>query len=364
MNTLGLAVFGSKNWSAGSMKYPMLLSTLAITKQGSFKMQKRIKQVIIFLIVAITVLLVGGIIYQQLSITRDANNYPAPGELIEVGGHRLHLHCIGEGEPTLIIDAGAADWSLSWLTLQEDLSTLTRTCVYDRAGLGWSEAGEAPRTSDTLVRELHTLLANANIEPPYIFLGHSLGGYNARIYHEQYPDDLAGMILLESAHPDQWNQLPEEVEGLVNEQVGLLNTMSLLSNFGIVRLILPEHTHHSEDFQGIYRSHMATSGHMTASAYELGGGIESATQVPDNSLDDLPLVVVTAAKSFDAFRDFVDDFPFDESEEVWQALQLELAGLSTNSVHLISPDATHNIHFDDPEIVIEALEQMLSMLEG
>lgn len=327
-------------------------------------MQKRIIQVIIFLIGAIVILLIGGSIYQQFSIKRDADNYPAPGEMIDVGGHRLHLYCIGEGEATLIIDTGAADWSLSWLALQEDLSERTRTCVYDRAGLGWSEAGQAPRTSETLVHELHTLLANANIEPPYIFLGHSLGGYNARIYHEQYPDDLAGMILLESAHPDQWNQLPAEVEGLVEEQVGLLNTMALLSNFGIVRVILPAHAHHSDDFQGIYRSHMATSRHMTASAYELGGGIESARQVPDRSLDDLPLVVVTAANSFDAFRDFTDNLPFEEAEAAWQSLQLELAGLSTNSTHLISANATHNIHFDDPEIVIEAVEQMLSMLEG
>lgn len=327
-------------------------------------MQKRIIQVIAFLIGAIVILLIGGSIYQQVSIIRDADNYPAPGEMIDVGGHSLHLHCIGEGEPTLIIDAGAADWSLSWLALQEDLSERTRTCIYDRAGLGWSETGEAPRTSETLVRELHTLLLNANIEPPYIFLGHSLGGYNARLYHEQYPDDLAGMILLESAHPEQWNQFPAEVEGLVEEQVSLLNMMSLLSNFGIVRLILPEHAHLSEDFQGIYRSHMATSHHMTASAYELGGGIESARQVPDSSLGDLPLVVVTAGHSFDAFRDFTDDLPFEEAEATWQSLQFELTRLSTNSLHLISPNATHNIHFDDPEIVIEAVEQMLSMLEG
>ena len=325
--------------------------------------RKRTGQIIVYLIGAITILLISGVIFQQVSLMQDARNYPPPGDLIDAGGHRLHLHCIGEGEPTLIVDTGAADWSLSWLELQDDLSELTRSCIYDRAGLGWSEAGEAPRTSDVLVSELHTLLENAGIETPFIYLGHSLGGYNARIYHEQYPDDLAGIILLESAHPEQWTQLPPEVEALIDEQVGLLNNMSLLSNLGIVRLILPEQSYLPDESHGIYRSHMANGRHMTASALELGGGIDSAALVPDSSLGDLPLVVVTAGKSFDAFRTFSDDLPFEEAEATWQALQVELAALSTNSVHLISPDAHHNINFTDPAIVIEAVEAMLSMLE-
>jgi len=323
-----------------------------------------LKRILIGLLFILVALPVSGSAYQQVSLMQDNQTYPPPGELIDIGGYSLHIHCIGEGEPTLIIDTGAADWSVSWMAIQPDLAQLTRTCIYDRAGLGWSEASPEPRTSQQLVNELHTLLNNANIEPPYILLGHSLGGYNVRIYQEQYPDEVAGIILADSAHPGQWDVLPPEVENLVSQQVGLLNNMSMLTNFGVVRLILPEHAYLSEDWQDAYSSHMARSRHLLASAGELAGGIglsaEQAAETGDSG--DLPLVVVTAGRSFDAFRAMTDDIPFDEAEATWQELQRDLATLSSNSVHLVSPDAHHTIQLTDPDIVIEAVETMLGML--
>ncbi len=325
-------------------------------------MRKRILQTLAIMVSGIMVLLALGGVYQRIAIEQDVSNFPPPGERIDVSGYRLHLHCIGAGEPTLIVDTGAADWSLSWLTLQQDLAKLTRTCVYDRAGLGWSDAGDMPRTSTQLVDELHTLLINADVQAPVVLMGHSLGGYNARLYFERYPEAVAGMILLESAHEDQWDQFPKEVEDLVNQQVGLLNTMAPLANVGLVRFILPEHEHLDAAYQGAYRAHMARGQHLTAAASELGGGIVSAQQVPQGDLGDLPLVVITAANSFDAFRAFAGDLPFAEAEQIWQTLQADLTNLSSNSVHLVSPDADHNIHFTGPSIVIEGVRQLLSML--
>ncbi|MEM7115474.1 MAG: alpha/beta hydrolase [Chloroflexota bacterium] len=196
-------------------------------------MGKRLMQIFIGLIGLILLLAAAGFIYQRMATARGATAYPPPGQLIDVGGHQLHIHCLGEGEPTLIVDTGAADWSLSWLTLHPKLAKQTRTCLYDRAGLGWSEPGPMPRASKQLVTELHTLLNNANIEPPYILLGHSLGGYNARIFHEQFPDEVRGIILLDSAHEKQWEQFPTAVSDLVTQQVGLLQSMTTLSQLGI-----------------------------------------------------------------------------------------------------------------------------------
>lgn len=328
-------------------------------------MLKRGYQIGLMTVVIVSVLLTLSVIYQQVSINQDMTNYPAPGELIDVNGHQVHLYCIGEGTPTLIIDTGAADWSLSWITIQEDLATLTRTCIYDRAGLGWSEASNLPRNSQELAEELHTLLQNAEVATPYILLGHSLGGYNARIYYEQYPEDVVGMILLESAHPDQWNQLPSEVANLVSEQSSLLHTMGLLTNFGIVRFILPAHPHLSDDLQATYRAHMTRSRHLITSGQEISGGLLSAEQARQTSdLGDLPLIVTTAAHSFDAFRDFTDAIPFENADTIWQTLQTDLTTLSSNSVHLISPIADHNIQFTDPDIILESVRQVLNMIEN
>ena len=328
-------------------------------------MRKRIIQIIIGLLVIDVALFIGGFIFQQQAMAQDIAKFPAPGQMINVGEHQLHIHCVGEGEPTLIIDTGAADWSLSWQHLHPELAKQTRTCVYDRAGLGWSEAGPNPRTSEQLVTELHTLLNNANVQPPYIVLGHSLGGYNARVFQEKYPDEVAGIILVDSAHHGQWERLPSETTQLVEDQVGLLQPMVTLSKFGIVRFLLPESEHLTAKRQEINHAHLARSQQLAASASELGNGMVSAKQAgATGDLGDLPLVVITAGKSFEAFRPLVDDFPFDEANVTWLELQSELATLSTNSVHLISEDADHNINFTDPEIILQGVAEMLSMIDS
>lgn len=315
-------------------------------------------------IVGVSILvLAAAFIYQQVRSGQEAAAFPPPGRLIDVGGHRLHLSCLGEGEPTLIIDAGAADWSLSWMALQPELARQTRTCVYDRAGLGWSEPGPAPRDSDQLVSELNILLQAAEIAPPYVLLGHSLGGYNARIFQERYPDQVAGIILLDSGHEEQWSRFPPEVTGLLNQQVSLLESMAVLGHVGVPRLLIPAHPHLAAELGQMHAAHMAQPHHLAASAAEVGHGFVSAQQAGlTGDLGDVPLVVISAEQSFEAFRPLTDQIPFEESNAVWMELQNELAGLSTNSVHLISDTADHNVNFTDPEMIEAGLAEMLMMV--
>ena len=327
-------------------------------------MRKRILQIILGLLLIDALLLLAGFVYQQQAVAQEQKRFPAPGQMVDVGGHQLHIHCLGEGDVTIIVDTGAADWSLSWQHLHANLAQQTRTCIYDRAGLGWSEAGPMPRTSETLVAELHTLLTNAEIEPPYILLGHSLGGYNARVFQDRYPEEVAGIILVDAAHPDQWERLPSETMDLVDQQVGLLETMVPLSKFGIVRFLLPTNEQLSKERQIINKAHFARDHHLATAASEFGNGVISAQQAAATAeLDDLPLVVITAGRSFDAFRPLVDEFPFEEADQTWLELQAELASLSTNSVHLVSETADHNINFTDPAMILTGVAEMMQMLE-
>ena len=125
----------------------------------------------------------------QSAKTQLAAQYPAPGQLVDIGGYKLHLNCMGEGSPTVIMDAGNNDFSVTWATVQPEIGQFTKVCSYDRAGFGWSEPSPLPRTSSVMVGELHTLLAAAELESPFVLVGHSFGGVNMRLYAHQYPSE-------------------------------------------------------------------------------------------------------------------------------------------------------------------------------
>jgi pimeloyl-ACP methyl ester carboxylesterase len=128
--------------------------------------------------------------------------YVPPGRLVDVGGYRLHLNCTGKSLPTIVLISGGGDFSFDWDLVQPEASRFARVCSYDRAGLAWSDPGPTPRSMRQEAYELHTLLKAANIEAPYVLVGHSLGGLIARVYAEQYRDEVAGMVLVDSTHED------------------------------------------------------------------------------------------------------------------------------------------------------------------
>src|SRR5512138_1677548 len=168
-----------------------------------------LKRSLIGVIIFVLVLAISGTVYQTAATESDKRNFPPPGNLIDVGGFKMHIHCEGAGSPTVILEAMSGGVSPQWGWVQPAVQKETRVCVYDRAGYGWSESDpEAPTLART-VRNLHTLLVNANVEGPYVMVGHSLGGVYVRQFATDYPDQVVGMVLIDEANPQQFVKYPE-----------------------------------------------------------------------------------------------------------------------------------------------------------
>lgn len=161
---------------------------------------RRIGRGLKWLGIGIVAILVLGFVFQAVSVEFDKRGYLPPGQIVNVDGHMMHIYCTGSGSPTVLLEAGAYS-STEWYWVQQQISTTNRVCSYDRAGNGWSEPVAGARDGLQLVHELHSLLKAANVPGPYVMAGHSLGGVTDPIYASEYPGDVLGIVLVDSAIP-------------------------------------------------------------------------------------------------------------------------------------------------------------------
>src|SRR5215210_8856488 len=173
----------------------------SVSSTTSRRFMRRIGKALLWLVVVLLALAVLGAIYQAIATELAERAYPPPGEMVGVGGYRLHINCVGQGSPTVLLDSGMGMFSAQWVRVQREVSGTTRVCAYDRAGMGWSEMGPDPRDAKQVSSELHALLGGAGIEGPYVLVGHSFGGLYMQTYAARYPDEVAGVTLVDSSQP-------------------------------------------------------------------------------------------------------------------------------------------------------------------
>ena len=178
-----------------------------------------------------------GALYQALGTRRDRMRFPPPGRLVDVGGHWLHLLESGSGDATIVLEAGLMSTVLSWSNLQRELAKSYRVVSYDRAGLGWSDLGPMPRTAERVVDELHTLLQQAAIAPPYVLVGHSFGGLTMPLFAARFPEETAGMVLVDPVVPAEWNPPSEHDRKLTRIGAQVCRRAALLSRIGLIRFV-------------------------------------------------------------------------------------------------------------------------------
>jgi pimeloyl-ACP methyl ester carboxylesterase len=294
---------------------------------------RRIGKALLGLVGALLALAVAGAIYQAIATERAERAYPPPGEKVDVGGHSLHINCVGQGSPTVVLDSGSGGFSAQWVRVQREVSGTTRVCSYDRAGMGWSEMGPEPRDAKQISSELHGLLKGANIEGPYVLVGHSFGGLYVRTYAARYPDEVAGVVLVDSSSPKQVSHQPvtrdsnepQKQSFAVVPRLARLG-VSLAARLGVVRL-LSKLAPASPDLPPQQRAQIdaltPSTRQVTTYALEL---LAPTQTLRLGSLGNKPLAVVTAPK---------------QAEPGWLKLQDDLATLSSNSIHRVVKGATH-----------------------
>ncbi|WPB79151.1 alpha/beta hydrolase [Archangium violaceum] len=283
------------------------------------------------------VLLVIGSVYQAVSAAADARDFPPPGKMVDVGGHRLHLNCTGEGRPTVVLESGAAALSSAWAWVQPEVAKTTRVCSYDRAGVAWSEPGQEPHDAAHVAGQLHTLLANAGESGPFVLVGHSLGGLFVRVYADRYPGEVAGMVLLDASHPDQTERLPESVRMQLAVSVKVMALAPAIARVGLARATgifnqlgrgLPERA-----FEEV-AVFSCSPRHLETTYAEMRAWNDSTAQVrATRGLGDMPLLVVSAGSAVSsAGAELIPAF---------QALHREMVSLSSRGQYRIIPEANH-----------------------
>ena len=316
-----------------------------------------LKRSIIVMTVGLFVLAITGMVYQTAATESDQRKYPPPGNLIDVGGFKMHIHCEGEGSPTVILEAASGGTSLNWGWIQPEVQKETRVCVYDRAGFGWSESDPRSPTLARTVRNLHTLLVNANVKGPYVMVGHSLGGVYGRGFAAEYPDEVVGVVLLDEAHPQQFVKYPEMfAEG--DSYLKMLNGIKLAARLGVNHLYFAFGG--EMDFAGLSEPQKSQLKALWSSPrfFEMQGAeIRAARNLWGDALKlddlgDLPLMALSSGAGL-GFE--------------WDKYQTELAILSTNSRYMKVEGSNHgSLVFDQQyaHVVSDAILQVLDAVRN
>lgn len=318
-----------------------------------------VRYLLLGLLSLLIVLVCAGAVYEGIESYRDQRRFHPPGRLVDVGGYRLHLYCLGQGSPTVILEAGGGNPWLSWYKVQPQVAPFTRVCSYDRAGLGWSDPSPRPPTASVIAEELHTLLHNAGITGPFVLVGHSLGGMYARMYANRYPSEVVGMVLVDSSHPDQDERFPPEAKKLAAASYYVIRAMQITLPIGLPRLLASRAA--PREVRSEYCAVFCRRKFLVAVRAEAAAQSESSAQVRTlGSLGNLPLIVLSHDP--DKMR-----FPGNLTEPVnreWGKMQEELAHLSSNGSHFVVKGSSHDIQIDNPEAVVNAIREVVSKSQG
>lgn len=312
------------------------------------------RRILITLLLALPLLAGLGAVYESVGSLLDRRTHRPPGELVQLaGGARLHLNCTGTGNPTVLLEAMSGGVSPVWGWVQPALAEETTVCSYDRPGRGWSHPVDDPQDAEQVAVQLRELLDKAEVEGPYLPVGHSLGGLYARMFAARYPDEVAGMVLLDAAHPEQFDRTPGEREQFESFR-SLQRTFSPMARIGIWRAYFD--LGGSFDFGGLPDADLARMKAIWSSPQlfqsqrrELDAITDIHRQVrPLGSLGSLPLMVISAG----------------EQPQDWLQLQSEMAGLSANSSHRTIEGATHLALVFDEEVARKVGEAVLEVVEA
>jgi pimeloyl-ACP methyl ester carboxylesterase len=302
------------------------------------------KRLFLVLLILVIAGIVGGSIYESKMEDKDAQAYKAPGKLVDFAGRKLHVVCAGSGAPTVVFEASGHSSSTEWDKILPEVGKRHRACAYDRAGMGWSDPVAGDRSASDFVDDLRGALAAAGEKPPYVLVGHSIGGPIVRAYQAAHPDDVVGLVLVDTVTASVVSRWPKVAAG----ERSNLRRARWLATVGLLRLADPLHLD-ARDAALTYRPRSMRSGEQVVSA-----GQAILPSLPPTLA--IPTVVLTHSRSGDIAGPGVIG-PLDEAaiDYDWQAAQKELAKGAKSSL-VVADKSGHRIPTEQPELIVQAIE--------
>ncbi len=301
---------------------------------------------------------------------RDRRRLPQIGRSVDIGGRTLNISCLGTGSPSVIFESGGDAPGLGWTSYQAEVAKFTEACWYDRAGIGWSDSGPYPRTSAAIARDLHALLKNAGVPPPYVLAGASFGGMNSRVYAELYPAEVAGLVLIDSGHEDEPLRAPKFYLARTAPRY-LWRPLDLVFRtaafVGLIRLT-ESSSAPNKNFSQMNPEEMIAA--LRRQPKSVVANITTGVVLPESydearairTLGDIPLIVLTAGTPYD-FGDPELNRQAAAYQQVWiHELQAGLARLSTHGRQIVVPDANHGTI--PQELSVSAIREVVGQVRA
>lgn len=335
---------------AGWLWPPAIMALVGwMTVQARRDLRSRSRCFVLYPVFALLALAAVGGAYETYKESTDPTIADMPGRLVDVGGHKLHINCQGSGSPTVVLEGGLGALSTtmaSWIA--PNVATTTRVCVYDRAGRGWSESAPAPQDGAGVATDLHTLLRNAGEPGPYVLAGHSAGGIYVLNFARLFPADVAGIALLDSMHPEQYERMASW-PGFYEMYRRASALMPTLARLGVGRVVYGAHDNGLPSPQREQEpAFLATPRHNRSIRDEFSQIRNAMNQAVElHSLGEIPLIVVTATEGADPD---------------WNPMQEDLTGLSTNAAHRFVRNATHAMLVADTDAARESSQAILDLI--
>lgn len=317
------------------------------------------------LVLLIFILLVAGFIWERAASGEFGETYPAPGEKVTLSdGRALHFVVKGKGEPTLVLESGAGGSHADWDKVIDQLAETTRVIAYDRAGYGWSDPS-SETNSALILADLHEGLAGLGVSGPIVLVGHSIGGVYVRHYASVHPDNVAGLVFVDSSHEEQMERLPPAVVEMMGSQLLIIKAVGFGSRFGMLRALsaIGANPMVHENMTAAQRAMTIRGSTIRAVAREMSSIEESSrlAKLASRPFGDLPLLVLSATEPPDGVPPAMAEH-VDAMQATWRELQAELAGLSSNSRHVPVPDSGHYVQFDRPDVVVDEVRGLIEAI--
>ncbi|MEI6266310.1 MAG: alpha/beta hydrolase [bacterium] len=316
------------------------------TKKTFIQKAKKVALIVLCIVLG---LMLFGFIYENVSEYIDSKTLTPPGQIVDVNGHKMHIYCTGEnnGKPTVILESGAGGNYYDWYKIQPNIAKYTKVCSYDRAGIGFSDTTNNKHNNLDVAKELQNLLNAANVPSPYILVGHSLGGFNIRLYTDKNKTKVAGMVFVDSSVPEMATFKPTFLDKIIYE--ANIKLLVFSSYTGLVRLVMtinPNMYAYPTDTR-LLLAGIVTPKQFIAGSKEVSDSNINFEEVrKTNNFGVIPITVLTAKGSADV-------------EPFWKEWQQNLSKISQNGKQIIVPNSNHYIHIDQPQVVIDSILELI-----